>query len=72
MAKKIPYKEFSGQKEFLLIFDRFRDINYNGSEIMANTYMCSTCKASFIGARENYLFCPFCGCEFKAYCDVSA
>jgi hypothetical protein len=54
-----------------IYLDRDRRINYNGEEIMANNFKCSTCNNHFIMQVMPFDFCPCCGVEFKEMEDIS-
>ncbi len=65
------YTEDLGLKGVVITLDRQRDIVYNGEELIANTYQCSSCKEDYIFEQINHSFCPFCGTEYKFKADVS-
>jgi hypothetical protein len=63
--------EFNGEKETCIILDRTRTVNYNGNEIKANNYSCSSCKNEYIMEEQSHKYCPFCGINYKFKTDIS-
>ncbi|HMT36106.1 MAG TPA: hypothetical protein PKC41_09615 [Chitinophagaceae bacterium] len=65
--------DFDGRDKTLLIYDRMRDVIYNGNETTMNIYGCSSCKEDYIfeyiDSRHN--FCPLCGTEYLYIADIS-
>lgn len=53
------------------VLDRDRQINYNGEDMMANNYRCSSCNESYIITMPNHEFCPICGIHFEEIEDIS-
>jgi rRNA maturation endonuclease Nob1 len=48
-----------------------RDVNYNGNELMMNTYQCSNCKNIYRFEHIHHDFCHFCGSLYKFKIDIS-
>lgn len=53
------------------VLDRDRQINYNGQDLIANNYRCSSCKESYIITMPHHEFCPICGIHFEQREDIS-
>ncbi len=68
-AKKIESIEYDGtQKATKLTLDRDRMIDYQGIELYANTYRCTSCDQTYIMQCMIHIACPCCGIKYK-YCD---
>ena len=65
------YIEYTGQPNVLLVTDRDRDIVYNGEELKANTYQCSSCGKCYVKEIGLHKYCPNCGCVYDDYSDIS-
>jgi len=63
--------DYKGQKETNIIWDRTRDVVYNGDQLQMNTYSCSSCEKVYYFEQIKHSFCPFCGIKFKYETDVS-
>lgn len=63
--------EFDGRNETLVMWDRTRNVVYNGEKLQMNSYSCSTCKSDYKFEERKHKFCPFCGGEYKFKTDVS-
>ena len=53
------------------ILDRDRHMNYNGRNIIANSYRCSSCDEDYIMEISPASYCPYCGVKFEEIEDIS-
>lgn len=71
MLPAVYLVEFDGRNETLVMWDRTRNVVYNGEKLQMNSYSCSTCKRDYKFEERKHKFCPFCGGEYKFETDVS-
>ena len=63
--------DYKGEKETKIMWDRTREVIYNGVELLMNTYSCSTCEKTYHFECIKHNFCPFCGTKYKFEANVS-
>ena len=64
--------ELKIEKNTKITWDRTRTVNYNGNELMMNSYSCSTCDGHYTFEQIPHSYCPFCGTKYEHTEDVSA
>jgi hypothetical protein len=69
--KMEPILYYNGQKNTRLTLDRSRTVNYNGEDVLMNSYECTECNEEYYFQQVLHKFCPFCGVKFENQADVS-